>query len=217
MKKKEREHLKEDPFQQFIEKVWTTLTQYRKMIFIGLGAVTVVVVIILLVVFIKSSIAASENRIYTQALSIRDNENLTIDQKIEKLTRIEYKSGISAVVPLFTATLCFERGDLSKAEQILKNFPDSSSRLIMDEKQLLQAEILNASDKAKEALELLNTLYSDANAEVPKDCVLIKMAKIQVKNGQTEAALTNLNKFNTEYPQSSYAPEATSLLKQLEK
>lgn len=217
MKKKEREHLKDDPFKDFIEKVWGLLQKFRKMIYIGLGAIVAVVVIVLLVMVIKSSIAASENRIYSQAISIKNDESLTIDQKIDKLAKLKFKSGVSASVPLFLATLYFEKGDLTKAEQILKGFPGSGSHLLNGEKQLLEAEILSASDKSKEALNILNILFTDPKSEVPKDYTLLKMAKIQVKNGQTETAVANLSKLTEEYPQSFYGTEARNLLKELEK
>lgn len=217
MKKKEREHLKEDPFQHFIEKAYETLRKYQKMILIGIGAIVAVIIIIILVVFIKSNIASGENRTYSYALRIKNAEWLNVDQKIEKLAKLNSKSGISAAVKLFLASLYFEKGDLAKANEVLKSFSKSSSGLINSEKKLLEAEILNASDKSKEALDLLNTLFVDPKSEVPKDFTLLKMAKIQLKNGQLETATTNLNKILDDYPQSFYTTEAKNLLKGLAK
>lgn len=55
MKRKEREHLKEDPFQVFIEKVIDLLRKYKKQIYVGLTAVVTVIVILLVVLFFRST------------------------------------------------------------------------------------------------------------------------------------------------------------------
>lgn len=216
MKKKERAHLKEDPFQVFIQKVLDILGKYKREIVIGLAAGAAIVLIILVVVFIKSGSVASENRLYAEALSIKNNDDLGVDQKIEQLSKLDSKSGISSSSKLFLAALYFEKGDLEKSKEVLDDL-SSSSKLIDGEKELLEAEILNASDKQQEALGLLNKLLADPKSEVAKDYVLLRMAKIQVKTGQNETAVTNLNKLVDDYPQSYYSYEAKALLSKLGK
>jgi predicted negative regulator of RcsB-dependent stress response len=217
MKRKERAHLKEDPFQIFIQKVLDILTKFKREIFIGVGAVAAIVVVLVLVLVIRSGSVARENSIYSEALSIKNDTQLDIDQKIEKLNKIDTGTGISASVKLFLAALHFEKGDVKKAGEVLDTFQNSSSRLINDKKKLLDAEILNASGEQKEALEKLNSILADPKSEVPKDYVLLRMAKIQVKTGQTDPAITNLNKLIDEYAQSFYSYEARTLLQKLEK
>lgn len=217
MKRTEREHLKEDPFQHFVENTYGKLQKYRKVILSGIIAVVAVVLIIVVIGFLKSGSISTENEIYSEALSIKNNTELTVDQKIEKLSKLEIKSGISSSTWLFMAALHFEKGDLKKAEEILKVFPHTSSKLIEDQKRVLEAEVLAASGKHREALELLNKLFSDPQAEVGKDFILFKMAQMQVKTGQKEAAVTNLKKLIEDYPRSMYSYEARTLLSQLEK
>lgn len=216
MKRKEREHLKEDPFQQFIRKALAFLKQYRKLIYIGIGVVVAAGVIIAALVFIQFLSVGSENRLYAEALKIKNDGTLSVEQKIENLSQLHNKGGISAAVKLFLASLYFEKGDLEKSKEALKGFSSSKYKLINDQKMLLEANILIASNKTEEALELLNKLVSSPQSEVAKDFVLLKMARIQVRMDQEEAAINNLKKITDEYPQSFYSYEARRLLSELE-
>lgn len=216
MKRKEREHLKEDPFRQFIQKVLAFLKQYQKLIYIGIGVVVAAGIIIAALVVIQFLSVGSENRLYAEALNIKNDGTLNVEQKIEKLSQFPSKSGISAAVKLFLASLYFEKGDLEKSKEALEGFSSSKYKLINDQKMLLEANILIASDKTKEALELLNKLVSSPQSEVAKDFILLKMARIQVRMDQEEAAINNLKKITDEYPQSFYSYEARNLLNELE-
>lgn len=216
MKKKEREHLKEDPFQLFIEHSVETLRKFKKQISLGVGAVIVIILVILLVYFLKSGSITSENRLYSKAMAIRDSTTLGLDQKIAQLSELNTKGGISADIKLFLAALYFEKGDMAKAKETLDKFSGSKYRLINDKKLVLEADILNATGNGKEALETLSRLFSDAKSEITKDFLLLKMARIQVKTGQTDMAAANLKKINDDYPQSIFNQEVQTLLNEIE-
>jgi thioredoxin-like negative regulator of GroEL len=216
MKRKEREHLKEDPFQQFITLVLETLRKYKKEIFLGIAAAAVVVVILVVVAIIQSYTISAENQLYAQALSIKNDENLSVEQKVEQLGQLESKGGISASIKLLLASLYFEKGDVKKSKEILDNFPTSKIKLLNDQKKLLEADILISSMKQDEALDLLNQLLNDPKSEIAKDFILLKMARVQAKTEQTETAVANLNKIIDEYPQSAYSFDARNLLNELE-
>lgn len=216
MKKKEREHLKEDPFQLFIENTVEMLRKFRKEILIGVGAVIGIVLVILLVTFLRSGSISSENRLYSQAMAIQESTTLSLDQKIEQLSRLDTKGGISADINIFLSALYFEKGDMAKAKEILDKFSDSKYRIINEKKLVLEAEILNATGKGKEALDILSKLFSDPKSEITKDFLLLKMARIQVKTGQTDMAAANLKKINEDYPQSIFNQEVQTLLNEIE-
>jgi predicted negative regulator of RcsB-dependent stress response len=217
MKRKEREHLKEDPFQQFITQALEILKKYKKEIFLGIAAAAVVVVILIVITIIQSFSISTENKLYAQALDIKNDENLSIEQKVEQLGQLDSKGGISASIKLLLASLYFEKGDMQKSKEILDNFPTSKIKLLNDQKKLLEANILISSMKQDEALELLNQLLNDPKSEIAKDFILLKMARVQAKTRQTETAVANLNKILDEYPQSAYNFDAKNLLNELEK
>lgn len=181
-----------------------------------LAAIVVVILAFVVIGIINTGAISSENRIYSEALTIKNDTALTVDQKIEKLSLMETKSGISSSVKLFLAALYFEKGDVPKAEEVLKNF-STSSDLLKSEKKLMDAEVLNATGKKKEALDLLNNMLADPKSQIGKDFILLRMARIQKKDGQVDTALTNLNKLVEEYPQSYHSYEARNLIKELEK
>ncbi|MCK4763586.1 MAG: tetratricopeptide repeat protein [Candidatus Aminicenantes bacterium] len=216
MKRKEREHLKEDPFQVFIEKAIELLRKYKKEIYIGLIAAVTLIVIVLVVLFFRSTSISSENRLYSEALSIKESQTLTLDQKIEKLNRLKNKKGISSSIKLLVAALYYEKGDAAKAKEVLDTFRGSKFKLINDHKSLLEADILSSLDKKSEAADLLNRVYADAESTVAKDYLLLKLARLQAGTGQTGTAITNLKKIAEEFPQSPYNRDANELLKKLE-
>lgn len=215
MKRKEREHLKEDPFQQFITQALEILRKYKKEIFLGIAAAAVVVVILITITFIQSFSISTENKLYAQALDIKNDENLSIEQKVEQLGQLDSKSGISASIKLLLASLYFEKGDMQKSKEILDSFPTSKIKLLNDQKKLLEADILISSMKQDEALKLLNQLLNDPGSEIAKDFILLKMARVQAKTEKTETAVANLNKILDEYPQSAYNFDARNLLNEL--
>jgi predicted negative regulator of RcsB-dependent stress response len=215
MKRKEREHLKEDPFQQFITQALEILKKFKKEIFLGIAAAVGVVVIIVVVVFIRSYSISAENKLYAQALDIKNDEKLSVEQKVEQLSQLKSKGGISASIKLLLASLYFEKGDIQKSKEILDNFPTSKIKLLNDQKKLMEADLLISSMKQEEALELLNQLLNDPVSEIAKDFILLKMARVQARTEQTETAVANLNKIIDEYPQSAYTFDARNLLNEL--
>ncbi len=216
MKKKEREHLREDPFQVFIQKTLEILQRFKKEIFIGVCGVAVIVIIVLGIAFLRSGSVSSENRLYAEAMEIQNSETFTLDEKIGKLEQLENKSGISSSIHLSIAALYFEKGDIKKVKETLDNFPESKFKLINDKKTLLEAEVLKASGKDKEALDMFYKIFSDPKSEIAKDFILLKMARIQVKAGERETAAANLKKISEDFPQSPYSRDAQQLLSEIE-
>ena len=216
MKRKEREHLKEDPFQIFFKKIVEVIKRYKNEIFIGLGVIGALIILLVVVLWFKAGSITQENQTYSKAIEIRADNTITLDQKIEKLSQLKSKKGISSSIVLTIAALHFEKGDLQKASDTLAAFNGSKFQLINDKKTMLDADILSASNKKKEAVDMLFKLYSDPKTEIAKDYLLLKMAQLQAKTGQINTAITNLEKLTEEFQQSPYSREANLLLSQLE-
>ncbi len=214
MKKKERAHLKEDPFQKFIEKVLGILKKFKRELIIGGGIVAAVLIVIIVISVFKTHSTSVENRLYAQGVRIKNNPDLSIDEKIGKLDQLNNKGGISAVNQLFLASLYFEKGEIEKADAALKEVPDSKIKVIDDQKKLIEADILNATGKQREALDLLNKVMADTQSGLPKDFLLIKISRLQIQTGQKKAAAGSLQKLIDEFPQSVYFTEARTLLEQ---
>lgn len=217
MKRKERAHLKEDPFQVFIEKVLNFLKEYKKEIYIGVISIAVIIIVISLALFLQSTSISGDNELYSSALSIKESETLSLDRKIEQLGQLKSKKGVSAAIRLMIAGLYFEKGDIEKAKEELDSFKGSKHKLINDQKKLLEAEVLSSLGKKTEAADLLNRVYADKESVIAKDFLLLKMARLQAKTGQTSTAVTNLKKIENEFPRSPYSRDAKALLSQLEK
>lgn len=217
MKRKEREHLKEDPFQEFIEKVLEQLRKYKKPILLGIGAVFVLVVVLVLLNYFRVGSISSDNELYAEALKIEQSTTLKPEEKIEKLNQLDTKRGVSSSIKLTLASLYFEKGEIQKAQEVLAQFPGSRYRIINDKRDLLEAELLNASEKSKEALDKISAMFSDPECLLAKDYLLFRMARIQSKAQQVELAINNLKKLQEEYPSSMYRTDAQNLLNKLKK
>jgi outer membrane protein assembly factor BamD (BamD/ComL family) len=215
MKKKERAHLKEDPFINFIEKVIDKIKQFKKEIYFALGIILALAIILVVILFFKSRSISSDNQLFSQAQEIKNSSTLNREQKIEELSKLKNRSGISSAIRLYIATLYFEKGDFQSAKKNLDRFRDSHLKVINDQKRLLEAEILAALHQEREAIDILNKLLSDGKSELAKDYILLKLARIQIQTDQAQAALTQLQKLIDEFPQSLYAQEARDLIEKL--
>lgn len=216
MKRKEREHLKEDPFINFVEKVIEVFKKFKKVIFIGMGVFFTFVLVVVIIIYFKSASVSNENELYAKAFSIKSSEILSSGEKLTKLKQLESGRGISSVIDLFIASIYFEESEFKTAKNIIDESTESRIKLVNDEKILLEAEILNAMKKRKEAINLFNKLLSDKELEISKDFILLKIARVQLKSGKKGSAISNLKNLIYDFPQSFYYNEAKALLSEIE-
>ncbi len=211
MKRKEREHLKEDPFANFIQAVLEKFNDYKKEILIILGVLVIIVVIIIAVLLLRSGSVVKDNQNFASALKIWNSTTLTSNQKIEELSSLKTDKGISSAITFYLASLHFEKEDYLKAKETLAGYK-GSSKLLDDQKKLLDAELFISLKEGKKGLDILHQLLSDTKSEITKDFLLLKIAKINIKDGLNKSAKDNLNRLINEFPQSIYQREARALL-----
>ena len=212
MKRKEKEHLKADPFVNFVEKAITFLKNNRRLLLAGAGIALLLVIALLVVFFFTNLSTAGENKLYASAFSISGNTNMSIDQKISKLQELKFKKGISSVGQLFIAALYYEKGDLPNAEKTLQQYSGSSIAIINDQKKTLEAQVLAAGGKSQEAMNLLNRMLEDKQTQMGKELIIMMLAKIQTKSLRQEEAVSSLKRIISEYPNTPSANEAQTLL-----
>jgi len=216
MKRKEREHLKEDPFVDFVGKIVEGFNKFKKWILFGGGVLIVIVLVIVIFIFFRSKSISNENDLYARAFSIKGSNTLSSGEKLTELKKLKPKSGISSAIDLFIASIYFEEGEMGTARQIIDESSKSKVKLINDEKILLKAEILNSMNKHKEAINLFNKLLADRDLKISKDFILLKVAKIQLKMGHKKLAISNLKNLTKDFPQSFYYNDAITLLGEIE-
>jgi len=215
MKHKEKEHLRQDPLMHFMEKFIALFRKHKKEIFMAGAALGVVLLAVFGIIFVNELSAGRENRLFSQAMQIKNDQTLTGAEKIERLLKLKTRRGISSAARLYAAALYFEYGEYQNAQKQLDLFDESRVRLLNEQKQLLQAQILNAMGKGSEAVSVLNLLLADANTEIGKDFILLELAKIQLRNNQAADAQKSLQRIISEFPMSAVSGEAQSLLSSL--
>jgi predicted negative regulator of RcsB-dependent stress response len=211
MKRKEKEHLKADPFVHFFEQAVTFFKNNRRLLLVGAGIALFLVIVMLAVFFFNNLSAAGENDLYASAFSIRSSTSMSIDQKIAKLQDLKFKKGISSVGPLFIAALYFEKGELANAEKSLQQYSGSRIAIINDQKKTLEAQVMAAGGKNREAMDLLKRMLDDKETVMGKELILI-LARMQTKNQLREEAVASLKRIVSEYPNTPSAQEAQTLL-----
>jgi predicted negative regulator of RcsB-dependent stress response len=216
MKKKEKDHLKADPFVHFVEKTITFFRNNRRQIIAGAGIAALAVILLLAVFLFKNLSSAGENKIYAEAFRVRNDAKMSVDQKIAKLQEMKFKKGISAAGRLFIAALYYEKGDLAKTEAVLTEMPTSRIAMVNDEKHTLYAQVLAAGGKTAEAEGVLNRMLTDKKTAMAKELILMQLAKMQIKNQRKEEAAAAFKRIMSEYPETPSAMEAQNLLSTIE-
>ena len=212
MKKKEKEHLKADPFVHFVEKALAFLKANRRPLLAGTAGVVLIVLILLALFLFRSLSASGENDLYAQAFRVNHDGKMTVEQKIARLQGMKFRNGISASGRLFLASLLYEKGDLAKAEAVLLAMPKSRVALLNDEKHLLHAQVLVASGKASEAEAALNRLLSEKKTVMAREVILLQLAKMQIKGQRSAEAAALLKRILSEHGNTPGAMEAQNLL-----
>lgn len=216
MKRKEKEHLKADPFVHFFEKTYIFFNNNRRRILAGAGIAVLAILILLAVFFFNNLSSAGENKVYAEAYRVRTDTKMSVEQKIAELQDMKFKKGISAAGRLFIASLYYEKGDLQKAEAALQDMPASRVAMINDEKNTLYAQVLAAGGKNAEAESLLNRMLTDKKTAMGREIILLQLAKMQIKNQQKEEAAAGLKRIISESPNTPSAMEAQNLLTTIE-
>jgi len=216
MKKKEKNHLKADPFVHFFEKAFTFFKNNRRLIFLGAAAVALVTLMLLAALLFRNLSSSGENKLYAEAFRIHTDQKMTVEQKIAKLQVMKFKNGISAGGRLFLAALYFEKGDMASAESALAAMPKSRVALLNDEKHLLHAQVLAARGKTTDAEAMLNRMLTNKKTTVAREAVLLQLAKLQIKTQRNDEAAAVLKRILSEHANTPGAMEAQNLLATLE-
>ncbi len=215
MKRKERAHLKEDPFQHFISTVLNWIGGNRRKLVSAAVVIASILVVIAVVTLVRSHSYSRENRRYSEALQIRNDNTLSVDEKIKKLSELKAGRGLSAAAQLFLSGLYIEQGRTAEALEMMDDISSSHLDIINDQKTLLEAQVLSAMDREREALDLFNQLLTDTDTEVAKDYVLLLMARTQYKARQLDMARQTLARLLEEYPLSAFISQARQLQAEL--
>lgn len=216
MKKKEKEHLKADPFVHFMQQALAFFKSHRRPLLFGAGAAALVALVLLAVFLLQTVSNRGENRLYAAAYGIESDGKLTVDKKIAALQKMTFRKGISAAGHLFLASLFFEKGDLAQAESVLAAMPRSRVALLNDEKQSLFARVLAAGGRSADAEAVLKRLLGGKTTAMAKERILLQLAKLQVTAKRQEEGIATLKRITAEYGETPSAMEARTLLASLE-
>jgi len=212
MKKKEKEHLKADPFVHFMQQALAFIKGHRRPLLIGAGLAALAVLVLLAVFLFQRLSASGENRLYAEAFRVHNDAKLSLEQRITALQALQFKKGISAAGHLFLASLHYEKGDLVKAEAVLAAMPTSRLALVNDEKHALLARVLAAGGKGSESRGVLERLLANKKTAMAKELILLQLAKLHLQEKRSDEGIAALKRILAEYGETPSATEAQTLL-----
>jgi tetratricopeptide (TPR) repeat protein len=211
MKQKEKQHLKDDPFIDFIEKVLHQIGIYKKHIIIGVISIIGLIIVSILIAFLVKSGYTKDNKLFAEALNVHSSENLSIDQKINDLQKIKSKSGLSNANLQLLAALYIEKGQFDEASTVEKEMKDSGIELLDNNAVLIKIAVLAGQNKNSEALTIIDDLLKKNTPLPAKDYLLFRKAQLQIAEKQMDEAKKTLEKLETDHPQSGFSMEARNL------
>ncbi len=216
MKRAEREHLKEDPFEMFISNLLNQIKQYRKQITIGVIALAAVFAIILAVHFISQYFDKKDNKLLNEGMDIVNSVALNPEQKIKELKELPLThKGKAASLILHMANLYINAGDREAARALLDSTPQLSLQILEDQRLLLNATLLADEGKINEAIDQIQRLLGNKSITLNRDMLLYRLASFQTHAGNTDAAKDNYKRLMEEFPQSMYTYRAQESLEKL--
>jgi len=201
MKKSEKEHLKEDPFKIFISSAIETIKESKRIFITGLLILIVFVVMVVAFLHFREEAQKKDNETFLTIVEIM-NSKKNIDEKINALNKIEDDGGINGISKLNIASLYYMKKDYKKAKETIDTFSPSNS-LLKEKKIIIKSAILNALNKKEEALSTLMPLSNKDNLEVPKDSILLNIAKLQIDLNKKKEAIKTLKRLIKDFPNSS--------------
>jgi tetratricopeptide (TPR) repeat protein len=217
MKRAEREHLKEDPFEIFVYNALNHLKTYRKQITIGALVVVALVAVLVASLFFMHQAEKRDNQLFAEGMKIVDSVALTSEQKIDELKDLPLThKGKSAVLILNLANLYLSISDLPSAQALLDKTPAFSIPVLEDQRQLLTTSLLAEAGKTNESVDLLQRLLAAKSGTLNRDMLLFRLAELQTVAGNKEAAKEQYKRLTQEYPQSMFAYRAQQALENLQ-
>lgn len=216
MKRAERDHLKEDPFELFISKVLSQITLYRKQIIIGIIVAVLLLGVGFAVRFLMNQAEKKDNALLNEGMGIVNSVALTAEQKIGELKKLPLShTGRAGALLLQLANLHMAVGDRASARALLDSTPKLSLPLLEEQRQMFNATLLADEGKVNEAVDLLIRLLGNKNSTLNRDLILFRLADFQTRIGNNDAARDNFRRLIEEFPQSMFAYRAQQSLENL--
>ncbi len=215
MKKEEKQHLKEDPLQiwleEFVEKI-----KYHKKTILPIIYISLLVSSLIAGFFIyRSHKNKKDNMLFSKVMEINKSKNLSSGEKISALQKITPEGKLSSLANLYIAEIYFQEGELDSAVKFLNKF-SAVDKKFKEKERFLRSEILSAQGNNKEAIKIINNLLKENPESGRNDYLLLRAAEIQIKLKKKNEAIGLLKKLKNNYFYSPFIQQADILLKSLE-
>lgn len=216
MKRKEKEHLKADPFQDAVNRVIHFIQRYRRELLLTLAALVVIFVGMLVLSLVNRASLNRENEVFTQALNISSDQDLKTEDKVAGLLELPIGGGLSNWAAIRAATLQIELGDYEGAGATLQKVSPRAPDLLQENKKLLEAMIKSSLGDFKGGQDIIAIMLNNPRLVFPRDYLLLESARLLWKTGQSEDAVNTLRRINADHPASPFTATANELIVQWE-
>ncbi len=216
MKKKEKEHLKADPFQNAVNQVIQFVQRHRRELLISLVALLVIFAGMLVLSLVNKAASSRESNVFTRALDITASQDMKTEDKAAALLELPIGGGLSNWAAIRAASLLIELGDYEGAGAALQKVSRRAPDLLQQKKKLLQAMIKSSLGDFKGGQDIIAVMLNNPKLDFPRDYLLLENARQLWKAGQSEDAVNTLRRISVDHPASPFNATANELLAQWE-
>jgi len=208
MKRTERHHLKEDQMARGMNALAGFLKSNRsELIKAGLVLAAVGVVFVILIL-INNRNEVVQSRVSSEVIALAAE----LKEKPENLTRLEKLAGggkYNRLAYIELAKYWMAKGDFTKAEGFLSEFPSGRRDMVYCQAQMLKARLHTMAGDYERAEAVLKEIVDDEPRDFPLDIAMFELAEIYEHQGEADKALELYREIETKYAESSIGYEAS--------
>jgi len=212
MKRKEREHLKDDPLMDLVKQISEKARPHIKAL--SIAGIALVVALLGLWGFQawRSHRLTADNEGFAQATSLLGAQDKSTSEKIEGLKAIGVRGPLTATLPLHIATLYFHEGEYDTALKFLEETDLPAQEPFRSRQSILLARIQAAKGETDKAISTLQSLLGTDEPSSNAPEIMLALGQTQLKAGRTDEAKSTLDKLVADHPATMAAFQARQLL-----
>lgn len=212
MKRKEREHLKDDPLMDLVKQISEKARPHRKALtFAGLALVVALLGLWGFQAWAEHRLAA-DNEAFARATLLLGAQDKSTSEKIEGLKAIGVHGPLTATLPLHIATLYFHEGEFDTALKFLEESDLPAKEPFRSRQSILLARIQAAKGDAEKAISTLQGLLGTDEPSTNAPEIMLALGQTQLRAGHADEAKTTLDKLVADHPATMAALQARQLL-----
>lgn len=216
MKRIKRKQLKEDELVTTLTKLIRFARKREKELIIAGGVIIVMILAFVGTRLVRSQHLKKESRFISQVVKL-SSELESNPQNLAELEKLANGQGQYAkLASVILGNYWLEKGELDKAEKILKKVSAKKKDLFYYQSRDLLAQLYLKRKDFDQALKIYKKLEEEKPEAYTLDAILFHKAEVLEKKGDFQQALSLYKRIQAEFPQTYFGYDASQKAKKLE-